>query len=717
MTKQELAQKHKIILSGIFSGRLKDAFDSMQELCLQCKNKDLKNQLENHLQTYSNILKYSFEMQDDPEKEKVYRRLQRSVTELADEIREDIVYNNELIAYYRQGRFYSIPETEKAWRDLQKGYDSSEQAKIIFHYLWLTNKYKEFEINLLKEVLDTEKCPWFYKSMIVTAVTLSFWRYFDGSKISALIDFYEKGEDQVWQRALTGMVIGLYLYDNRLAFYPEIIQRLKALREPNVLVENIENSIIQYLKSQETEEITKRMRDEILPEMMKVKTHLEDKLNLDDMISPDPLEENPDWETMFEDIPGVYDKIQEFSELQMEGSDVFHGTFSMLKRFPFFNELSNWFLPFYKEHESVSEDAPQIAEGFDTNQLAEGLEKSVFMCNSDKYSFWINLKHMPMFQQTSMMNLLNEELKAMGDVAKDDKILNRKQYDRQVFSQYFQDLYRFFKLHPLKAEFYDIFEMPFHIHHSRFFQEIFDDKTVIRNIAEFYFERKRFKNALEIFEFLIGEDENLELYEKTGFCYQQFARFEKAVEHYLKAELISPQRPWLLKKIGFCYRKLKDYKKSLEYYTLAEKLEPEDLQVQALLGHNLMDSGEYDQALKHYFKVEYLAPDNHRIQRPVAWCSFMLGNLDNAKKYFKKVISKEGSQDDYMNLGHVEWSLGNKSAAIRHYISAYKKSGKDDKWLLENFEEDSKYLAEKGIPAFDIPLMADYVKLNGRGTE
>ena len=39
-------------------------------------------------------------------------------------------------------------------------------------------------------------------------------------------------------------------------------------------------------------------------------------------------------------------KLQEFTDLQMEGSDVLMGTFSMLKHFDFFRDEENWFLPF-----------------------------------------------------------------------------------------------------------------------------------------------------------------------------------------------------------------------------------------------------------------------------------------------------------------------------------------------------------------------------------
>jgi tetratricopeptide (TPR) repeat protein len=169
---------------------------------------------------------------------------------------------------------------------------------------------------------------------------------------------------------------------------------------------------------------------------------------------------------------------------------------------------------------------------------------------------------------------------------------------------------------------------------------------------------------------------------------------------------------WLINKLAFCYRKLELFEKSIEYYKQAEKLDPEDLQIQAYLGQVYLDMDDYESALKYYFKVEYLSPDNHRIQRPIAWCSFVLGKLDTARKYFEKLISREDNKNDFMNLGHVEWCLGNKQKAIEYYGLSIQKSNTDFDWFTRVLEEDSKYLIKQGINAFDIPLMIDYLKIN-----
>jgi len=740
MNYNELISKYTSFSQFISKKRVKDAFDILKELVEKCKDKDLKNQFENHYNTYQNMLRYSFELGDDPEKEKVYERLLKAVTELADDVKEDIITGYGLLSYYqykteiRKGHHLDEDESDEIVKHLEfereieqilksasgikktAGISDEQSYKKsltnIFRIIWLTDKIKEAEIELVNKIISKKSLPWHDKCLIITALTLSLLRHFDSNKIALLFDFYEAEEHQVWQRALIGLTLGLYYYDSRISLYPDILNRIKAYQGNKNIAKHIEAIIIQFIRAKETEKITKKIQDEILPEVMKIKSKLEEKLDLDNILSSKIIsEKNPEWETYFKDSPDVYQKFEEFSAMQMEGADVFLGAFALLKRFDFFNEISNWFLPFYKENEMISGSLETIKEGFDTDKFLEGLERSSFMCNSDKYSFCLNVKHLPSIQKSMMTELFNMELQAMNELSEQDELINSIARNKAVFTQYFQDLYRFYKLHPLKREFEDIFNLEYHIYKADFFKMLIEDQSILRNIAEFFFEKSYYKEALEIFEILSCSEDNFELYEKTAFCHQQAGEFQNAIDYYHKAELISKNKLWLYNKLAFCYRKKEHFNKSAEYYKKAEKLDPKNLQIQAYLGQVYLDMDNYESALKYYFKVEYLSPDNHKIQRPIAWCSFLLGKLDTARKYFEKVISKEGNKNDYMNLAHVEWCSGDKQKAIENYIQSIKKSNLDFNWFAKVLEEDSKYLVKQGVNAFDIPLMIDYLKI------
>jgi tetratricopeptide (TPR) repeat protein len=319
---------------------------------------------------------------------------------------------------------------------------------------------------------------------------------------------------------------------------------------------------------------------------------------------------------------------------------------------------------------------------------------------------------MPAFQKSTVMELFNMELKAMNEMAVDDELINTDARTRVIITQYFHDLYRFFKLHPLRAEFDDIFQMPVAIYESTFFRQWIDDISILRNIGEFFFARNYFRDALAIFKQMLDAKNNDELYEKIGYCHQQLGEFDKALEFYHKAELLGKNKLWLVSRIAWCYRKKGEFEKAVEYYLEAEKIEPDDLQVQAFLGHVFMEMGNFDKALKYYFKVEYLQPDNHKVHRPISWCSFMLGKFDNAAKYLEKSVLHGASKNDYMNMGHIQWCRGEKQKAIENYRLSLKVSNMDIDWFSRVLQDDSKYLSAHGIKAIDIPLMIDYIRLS-----
>ncbi|MBN1159177.1 MAG: hypothetical protein JXA61_07330 [Bacteroidales bacterium] len=737
MNYRELKEQYLKVIDCIDRKQVKDALDALGVLCNFCMNRDLRTQLDNHTETYANILKYAFELGTDPDKEKVYMRLVKSILGLADDAKEDIIRSENLLRYYDQN---VIPdqESDQIVAELVKSVDRialeqeagideengegnrdtsgdtyvNSNIPLMFRIILLSDKLKENEIRLLETVSKPGNLKWYDKSILVSALTLSLIRHFDISKVNLLFGFYESGENQIWQRALTGLVLALAYYDKRIEFYPEVLQRLKATQGLQKSGKSVEQIIIQFIKARETEKITKKIQNEIIPEMIKMKSKLEEKLDLENLLSQSNLEQkNPEWETFFKESPDVYNKLEEFSNLQMEGADVFLGAFAMLKQFEFFREISNWFLPFYKENEHVSSVFRESGEGFDLKELALGIERSSFLCNSDKYSFCLNVKQLPSFQKSTVMELFNMELKAMNELSMDDELIHSTSRDKTNITQYFQDLYRFYKLHPLHSEFDDVFKLSNSLYDTRFFKLWINDINILRNIGEFLFEKDYYQDALLVFSQIVEKTQDYELFEKMAYCYQQLENFTLALNYYHKAELYGKNKLWLLNRIAYCYRKKGAYENSVKYYLEAEKLEPDNLEVQAFLGQTLMEMENFEEALKYYFKVEYLQPDNYKVYRPISWCSFMLDKFELAGKYLVKSIQRNATRHDYMNMGHIFWCQENKHEAIKYYVMSLRAANRDFEWFSNVLLEDSKYLTAKGIQQFDISLMIDYIKL------
>ena len=737
MTLKEIKNRHKDITYSIFEGRLSEAFEKLEIAVLLCKNIDYRNRLEKYLDTYKNILKYSFEYQLDPEREKIYSSLIKSLLILNDEIREEIICNNQLLSYsikkqdvLRIVSLWGEKEGQELIEEIFYGQDLTELLKgtetniskevdeavvRIFEILWLSDKYSDIQNGIINEFFAPKRFSWYHKSLLISAIILSSLRYFDPQKIILLFTIYEQKEEQLWQRAFVGFFLSLMVYGKRIEQYPEILNRLKAYSSDEDFSKQTEQVIIQFLKSKETEKISKKIREDILPHMVKIKTKLDEKLDLDNILSVEQFEDkNPEWKKVFEDTPDLYDKFEEFSMMQMEGSDVFLSAFAMLKRFPFFNKMSNWFVPFYHQNEVLDDIIQEKEKGFDTGKFVEGIERSAFLCNSDKYSFCLNIKYMPTLQKSMMLEMFNMEMKAMNEVSEEDEKLNKNVKSKKVFTQYFQDLYRFYKLHPFKNEFEDVFNIDIEINTDILLKYLVKKETIIRNIAEYYFEKEYFEKAMPVFESLAEKENSQELFEKIGYAYQKQNDYIKAIDYYQRATLFDNEKMWLLKKLAFCNRKLKRFDEALKLYKRLEKFNPEDFHIQANLGHTYMELENYEEAQKYYFKVEYLAKDNFKVFRPIAWSSFVIGKFNTAKKYFEKVIKKEPSADDFLNLGHVEWCMGNAKAAIENYKVAKEKAKNDKTWLSDQFKNDKTYLEKHGIESLDIKLMEDYIAFANR---
>lgn len=737
MTDKELQTRYSAICTNLSERKLKPAFDQLQSLILENGLGVFNDEWHELDQTYHYMLQYTVEGIRDPEQQNVYRKLIVSAYELADKVNEAIRFKYSSAIEYERKRtfghqyisdfesfrvgleeFYlhcnlqSLADNEKiaTSENLAEAASHRQQLIRLFYHVWFQDLLNSDEINFLKQFFANPSVLVAYKSLIVSALALSLQRYFDSEKFSLLFDAYEMEEAIINQRALVGLLITLYQYDSRLIYFSEITGRLKIQSEDQKFRQNIERTLIQLIRSKETEKLQQRIRDELIPEMIKISPTLKDKINLDSLMEKGLSDDkNPEWQEIFGDSPGLINKMEEFSELQMEGADVFIGSFSMLKSFPFFNEIANWFVPFFTED-------PEIRKVINTSEpvarsFIETIGNAPILCDSDKYSFCLSMHQLPKENLEFMAEGLKAEMDQFNEIEKDEELTAPGRKAGFISNQYIQDLYRFYKLHPRKNDFEDIFNWRFDFHNKKTLGDILkEDTKLLRNVSEYYFSKNQFEEASEIFEYLLSVEKDGEIYQKLAFCHQKTGDYEKALELYQKAELYDLNRLWTLKKIALCYRNLKQPDKALEYYQAAEKLNPDDLNNLLNVGHCLLELDQFDEALKCYFKVEYLDSGNQKVWRPIGWCSFLTGKKEQAEKYFLKLMEEEPNQHDMMNMGHVQWSLGNRKSALDYYKKSISKTGFSEAEFMDVFEEDLPQLLQQGINKDDVPIMLDQLR-------
>ncbi|HPR73482.1 MAG TPA: tetratricopeptide repeat protein [Bacteroidales bacterium] len=738
MDTRKVIQQHKQLCSLVSAKKIKQSLDILHDMMSSASSGDLRDEYDNLVMTYRNMLTYTIEGIDDPERSKIYIRLIQSILELSDKVRQDILSRTS-----GWNTYWLKQQTEKEqklsgktivesvddlmfkseldeWLKLSNEINPDPESEIskkhnqliksIFNHFWLTDYYGEAEDSLINIFLNSGKFRWYESSIFTTAITLSFLRNWQTEKLFHLIKIYESGKEQVMERALSGLILNLHYYNGRILLYPEVITAIEKMAHSKTFREHCRLIVLQTIRSRETEKLSRKLHDEILPQVAKLRPQLEDKLDLDNILPKDKNEEkNPDWSEMFSGSEEIFRTMEELTKLQMEGADVYMSAFANLKHFDFFKDFQNWFMPFYPDHEVVNEIFRDEILGPGTNQLAEAMYKTPFICNSDKFSLILNLKYLPSAQKSMMLKVFKMELEGLQQLEEDESVIDPDRKFRINVTQYLQDIYRFFKLSPYRKEFEDIFTGRLDIYNSSFFRLTCKTEEAETGLADYFFSKDFYDDALSLYLRQVDrKPDDAQLYEKTGYCYQQISDYENALKNYRRAELID-RKPWTIKKIALCLRRLGRTEEALEHYLQAGNMEPENNHTTIMTAHCYLDLKDYEAALKYYFRIEYNDPGNLNILRPIAYCYLALGRLDDSEKYYDRLAEGKLNAHDLINMGHLALCKGNRKEAVDLYRRSLLSDEITQEKLMLILSEDKPLLIGSGVNPDDLPILQDYL--------
>ena len=718
----------------IEKNELKSALDSIKALANNLQNWSITDKLNELNNNYKYMLHYLIEGTTDPEQDKIYNKLIRDTYKLASDVAEVALTEESSDLFFEKKRVFSkrsplsLNESSELLRKnidnralltlFDDGEEKSNRSKKnaeeherlisdMFYSIFSASRANDDVINDYTQFINDEIITVDDKCMFISALMLNIMQRFDLKKILFILNCCAHNNMPISMRSIVSITPILQQYKNRWHLYPEFINRIKLLSDESFFQRRLLISIIQFIQSRETEKITKKLTEEILPEMMKLSPIIGKKIKMDEWLGETGMDDkNPEWQKILDDA-GITDKLQEFSNLQMQGADVFHSTFSNLKSYPFFNEMSNWFLPFNLDHSQLQSFT---SENIENKGVIKSITNATFICNSDKYSFCFSIMMMPEEYRKMMGSQLGAESEELKNMRDEEFNINPNQEEEAVCKQYVQDLYRFYKVFPRKTDFIDIFSFPLNFHQIKAISSIVSDAKNLEKIALYYFEKNHLPEALHAYEMLSEVDNtNSEVWEKIGYCEQQLGNIEGAIKAYLRAELIDSSNTWLLRRIAQCYRLLKQPENALQYYKRLETLHPDNLNVQLNIGHCYLELKEYEEALKNYFKVEWLDDTNTRVWRSIAWCSFLSNKFDVSQKYYQKVNRDTPNSHDFLNAGHVELALNNVKGAMNYYTESIRKvkSMVTFKALLRG---DFQELQQAGVDLKIIPALLDKIE-------
>lgn len=735
MDKTEISKLRRIIYDQLEDRHLVLALKNLKTMVDASQQWELRECFEGINTSYGYMLQYLSQGILDPERNGILSQIIADTYELTDKTVIALAASQSTHIFYQRNQQYRsrdiqsmlneydvtlkklqlISSVDNESRNSDASIDLLKRSETIesdiFNKVWSTFPSTASDIESIKTILVSDKTPSHLKSLVLSALMLGLTKFFDSQKLKALIDAYGYLTDtDLKLRALINAVIILYLYRKRIQFYKEVLMSLKKLEDDPDFVNDIQLIFTRLINSRNTENITRKIHDIITPELHKMSSELFDKIKgkTSDTIEINEIEENPQWQEWL-DKSGITNKLEELNELQLQGGDVFIATFAKLKTFPFFNTLSNWFLPY---HEDCSVAAG--AFGNKKHPLTALFNVMPILCDSDKYSMLLYMAAAPESQRNMVFQQFDAQREQFQELQNEEAQSIVKMRDN-IVNRYIQDLYRFFKLFSRRREFKSIFDTDINLTDVDCLKPYITDTSTLSVIAEFYFKNGFYDDAIKFYRLMmVNHDADPHVYQKIGYSFQALGKWREALKNYSRYELVDGSDVWNTKQMAQCYRSMRNTDMAIKYYDKALEISPQSVNLCLSLGHCYLDKGDYDSALKQYYKADFMPKAKHRAWRPIAWCSLLLGKHEQAATYYEKIINEDNpSSQDYLNYGHVLQISGKIADAIIQYRKSLTLEKNDLDSFANLYSADSKYLVNKlGIPMSDYTLVLDAVLQN-----
>jgi tetratricopeptide (TPR) repeat protein len=584
------------------------------------------------------------------------------------------------------------PEHKREVRRRELYRQHQHQMNVLFDYIYTSDIWSDGMASTMEEILLSPTIDTNDQQLIVSAVMLSLLEYFDMAKFRTLVHVYQQASDeQVRQRALIGWVFGLNIR-MAAAIYPELYALIDHLLEDPHCCEELVELQKQIVFCINTEQDTRTIQQEIMPDIIKNQGFRITRNGIEEN-EEDPMEDilNPGSEER--KIEKMEESFQKMAEMQKQGTDIYFGGFSQMKRFPFFNELSNWFVPFYSHHPAVAEVYAQMGK----NRFMEVMTNSGPFCNSDKYSFVFAFQQVLDRIPENMRGILERNEMALSEVAAENQ--SDPAYIRRMC---LQDLYRFYRIFNRRNEFVDPFsgsEAP-----CLFFANPLFSKTRLEpsfnEIVAFLLKKNRQRDAVLLLKNYGENRRDFQFWMMAGYLVQKSGSPElwdagyDDLMCYEQALAMEPDNEKALMGYGRALFSREKYREALAVYDKLVTISPEKKSYLLNRAVCLTNVGQYGAALKDLYRLNYEAPDNNQISRVLAWTLVCEGKYEAAEKIYRQLLTGQTELDDLLKCGYCLWFNGQIADAADCFHRYIKECDVNPTFILS---EEAELLKEKGI--------------------
>ena len=460
MKKNDLASDMRSIYSLLCNGQLHSAITHLGLFMEQNDNCGMTDEYQTLSDDFRRMYEYWLSDMKDPSLEAMIEQFSRRTANFCSE------YISRLLNL--EDSCYLLMERNKAnrkgdswnWQDIRQKLEAfvSDEALASFSFDGETDKEKYYRIvdahadysrrlfthivtdgamnpKCFEEVIETLTTPTVDSAdqqIIVSALTIAGLRAFDITKFRIMANVCREASYlEVRQRALVGFV--LTMGQGMSLLFPEqkaIVEEVLADKSIYSQLLELQMQLVFCVKASDD---SKKVQEEIMPGIVKY-SDLQVKngriVEVEDNSIDDILGKNDD-EQRTENVEKLMHNLK---DMQDSGADILFGGFSHMKRFPFFDDMANWFLPF-----SVHNKAVRDAIGSsDFDMPYDMIFQKGGICDNDRYSFVFVFKEVMSRMPENIKELFRNRL----GVHEEECEYSPTHYRRN----YLQTLYRFFKL-------------------------------------------------------------------------------------------------------------------------------------------------------------------------------------------------------------------------------------------------------------------------------
>lgn len=572
----------------------------------------------------------------------------------------------------------------------------------IFNRIWVSHPLGDSEISAIDSALSSDLASESFKRLLIGAVFLGGMEYFQEQRLFILADAYANNSQPTDIRALVSLLLLLWHWRN-ITPSNKLKARLEILFDSDDWNADLRIACQQFLRVRDTERITRKINEEFIPNMMKLRPEMEKLQSLQEFTFGDEnLESNPEWEEKLRES-GIEEQMKALNEMQTEGADVMMSTFTHLKSFPFFHQPANWFRNFNPRHSDIT-----AIEAMRESSIGQIIESIPGLCDSDRFSLALSMEKLPESARKGMLNQMQAHRIDFAELASQNNDINSNRDN--IANSFVQDLNRFFKLYRRSGEFHNPFAQTVNLFQIPLIRKTVKDTSLPELASEFYMQRGYYNEALSALELMIeASAPSAALYQKAGYCLEKTGKISQAIEQYRNSELLDSSNRWNMRRLAWCLRLEGNFEESAFFLRQLLDAEPDNFNLTYQLGTCLMNIGKLSEALNCFFKLEFINPDSNKPLRPIAWCSFLSGDFKRAEKYYNRIIETEPNAEDYLNYGHVMMAMKQYKKAVEAYRSCLEMLGRDITKFRSMLKKDEAHLHKAKIDFLILSLVTDQV--------